>query len=102
MARKDVYNFAMKWIEKFQDPDIDYIELVDHNFADDCDALGFYMDCGNSFGEKFGRDLSDDKELDSIIENINDISLLGSDPIQPVCYSCSRLFVYANKSVQPS
>lgn len=33
MERKDVYNFAVKWNEKFRDPDIDYIELVDHYLA---------------------------------------------------------------------
>ena len=55
MERKDVYNFAVKWSKKFRDPDIDYIELVDHYLADDCSALGFEMDCGHAFEEKFER-----------------------------------------------
>ena len=66
MERNDVYNFAVKWIEKFRDPDIDYIELVDHYLADDCSALGFDMA------------VFDARALDTIIENVNDISLLGS------------------------
>ena len=67
MERKDVYNFAVKWNEKFRDSDIDYIELVDHYLADDCSALGFEMDCGHAFEEKF--------EIDSwipVIESVID------------------------------
>ena len=78
MERKDVYNFAVKWNEKFRDPDIDYMELVDHYLADDCSALGFEMACGHAFEEKFERAIYDARALDTIIENVNDISLLGS------------------------
>lgn len=42
---EQIHDFAVKWREKFQDPNIDYIELVDHYLADDCEALGFVMDC---------------------------------------------------------
>lgn len=41
---KKVYEFAVKWCDKFRDQNINYIELVDHYMADDCDALGFDMD----------------------------------------------------------
>lgn len=78
MERKDVYNFAVKWNEKFRDPDIDYIELIDHYLADDCSVLGFEMDCGHAFEEKFERAVYDARALDTIIENVSDISLLGS------------------------
>ena len=78
MERKDVYNFAVKWNEKFRDPDIDYIELIDHYLADDCSVLGFEMDCGHAFEEKFEKAVYDARALDTIIENVNDISLLGS------------------------
>lgn len=78
MERKDVYNFAVKWNEKFRDSDIDYIELVDNYLADDCSALGFEMDCGHAFEEKFEIAVYDARALDTIIGNVNDISLLGS------------------------
>lgn len=39
--RKQIYEFAIKWYEKFRDPNIDYLELVDHQMADDCSDLGF-------------------------------------------------------------
>ena len=45
---KQVHDFAAKWIDKFRDQEINYIELVDHNMADDCAALGFQMDCGHA------------------------------------------------------
>ena len=38
---EQVHLFATKWIEKFRDQKISYIELVDHYLADDCQALGF-------------------------------------------------------------
>lgn len=37
---EQVHLFATKWIEKFRDQKISYIELVDHYLADDCQALG--------------------------------------------------------------
>ena len=41
---KQVYDFAVKWCDKFRDQKVNYIELVDRYMADDCDALGFEMD----------------------------------------------------------
>lgn len=43
---RQIHDFAVKWCDKFRDQNINYIELVDHYMADDCDALGFEMDCG--------------------------------------------------------
>jgi len=34
--------------------------------ADDCKALGFKMDCGNAFTEKYGSAFNDYEELDKI------------------------------------
>lgn len=48
---KQIHDFAVKWCDKFRDQSIDYIELVDHYMADDCDALGFEMDFGYAFSE---------------------------------------------------
>ncbi len=75
---KQVYDFAVKWCDKFRDQKINYIELVDHYMADDCDALGFKMDCGNAFEKLYGKAVHDYEELDKIIDDVTDISLLGS------------------------
>ena len=77
-SKKDIHAFAIKWLEKFSDSTIDYIELVDHYMADDCEALGFKMDYGNSFSEIYGKAVFDYEELKPIINRISDIYLLGS------------------------
>ena len=38
---KHIHEFAVKWYDKFRDKKINYIELIDHYMADDCEALGF-------------------------------------------------------------
>ncbi|WP_373484077.1 hypothetical protein [Acetobacterium sp.] len=75
---KQVYDFAVKWCDKFRDEKVNYIELVDHYLADDCDALGFEMDCGNSFAEVYGDAEHNYEELNRIIDTVTDIKLLGS------------------------
>lgn len=49
LEENKTYEFAIKWIEKLKDENINFIELVDHFMADDCEALGFEMDCGHAF-----------------------------------------------------
>ena len=73
-----VYEFACKWIDKLNDPNVSYIDVVDHWMADDCRVLGFIMDCGNAFSEKYKGAFNNYDVLNSVIEDITDISLLGS------------------------
>lgn len=75
---KQVHDFAVKWCDKFRKQNISYIELVDHWMADDCDALGFEMDCGHAFSEKYGNAANNHDALDKIIDDVTDIPLLGS------------------------
>lgn len=75
---KQIHEFAVKWCDKFRDQKINYIELVDHYMADDCAALGFDMDCGRAFSEKYGNASNDSEALDRIIDDVDDIPLLGS------------------------
>ncbi len=75
---KQIHEFAIKWCDKFRDQKINYIELLDHYIADDCSDLGFEMDCGHAFSEKYGSAASSSDELDKIIDDVNDIPLLGS------------------------
>lgn len=73
-----IHEFAVKWVDKFRNQKINYIELVDHYMADDCAALGFEMDCGHAFERVYGAAVSNSEELDKVIDDITDISLLGS------------------------
>lgn len=75
---KQIHDFAVKWCDKFRNQNINYIELVDHFMADDCAALGFEMDCGHAFSEKYGNAVNNYEALDRIIDDVNDIPLLGS------------------------
>ena len=75
---KQIHDFAVKWCDKFRDQNINYIELVDHWMADDCDALGFDMDCGHAFSERYGVAEHNHEALDKIIDDVTDIPLLGS------------------------
>lgn len=75
---KAIHEFAEKWCDKFRDQKINYIELVDHFMADDCATLGFEMDCGHAFEERYGQAVHDHEALDKIIDDVDDISLLGS------------------------
>ncbi len=75
---RQLHEFAVKWHDKFCDQNINYIELVDHYLADDCAALGFEMDCGQAFSEKYGQATNNHEALEKIIDEVTDISLLGS------------------------
>lgn len=75
---EQIYSFAKKWIKKFQEADVSYLDLVEHYMADDCEALGFVMDCGHGFSEQYGRAAHDGKVLRSVIGEVTDIQLLGS------------------------
>lgn len=86
---KQIHDFAVKWCDKFRDQNIDYIELVDHFMADDCVSLGFKMDCGDAFSEKYGQAVYDSEALNRIIDNVTDIPLLGA-----AIYSRWRYFSY--------
>ena len=78
MITMNIKEFTQRWIEKFQDPNICYIELVEHYFADDCRALGFEMDCGHAFCERYGNAFESTEELLKIIDEIDNVKLLGS------------------------
>ena len=70
---KQIHDFTVKWCDKFRDQNINYIELVDHWMADDCVALGFEMDCGHAFSERYGQAANNHEALDSIIDDVTDI-----------------------------
>ena len=75
---RQIHEFAIKWLEKFKDPNVDCIELVEHYLADDCAELGFEMDCGHAFAEKYGSDTGQSEGLRRIIDRVDDIPLLGA------------------------
>lgn len=75
---KQIHDFAVKWCDKFRAQNINYIDLVDHFMADDCAALGFEMDCGHAFSDRYGQAANNHEALNRIIDDVTDIPLLGS------------------------
>ena len=78
VCNESIYNFAIKWITKFQDKNINYLEIVDGSMGDECRALGFKMDSGCAFIEKYGEAVNDCDALRSVFRKVDDINLLGS------------------------
>lgn len=75
---RQIYEFAVKWRDRFCDQNIDYMDLIDHRMGKECDVLGFKIDCSHAFSEKYGQAATDYEELDRIINDVMDISLLGA------------------------
>ena len=77
--KQQIHDFAVKWYKKFCTKNINYIQLVDHYLADDCEALGFEMCPANAnFEKKYGRAVSHTTDFYKQLDEINDIPLLGS------------------------
>ena len=72
---KRIIEFEDKWIPKFADSNVSCYELVETDFADDCFALKFEMDCGQGLRDKYSLRLED---AVLILNRINDIDFLGS------------------------
>ena len=76
--KKSLHSFAVKWAEKFRDPNTDNKTLESDLLARDCDTLRFKMDCGKAFEEKYGKAAYDTAKLKEIINDVTDTALLGS------------------------
>lgn len=74
---KQVYDFAVKWCDKFREQNISYRELVSPSMGQDCTDLGFDVDGGQAFFEKYGSDASEYEALNIIIDDVNDIQCLA-------------------------
>lgn len=76
--RKDILRFAEKYQKLYADLKTDEREL-DIRFAKECIALGFEMDCGKEFIDKFSQEAFDQsEELVKIISQVDNYKLLGS------------------------
>lgn len=74
---KDIYAFAKYYFNIYRNPKASNFQ-VEEGFADKCFSLGFQMDSGNSFCEKYPHAFNDAEELDKIIEEIDDPQFLGT------------------------
>lgn len=74
---KKVYDFAIKWLNKFKDKTLSYKEFTNNQMGKKCSELGFQVYCGHTFLEKYGK-INNLENFKKIIEELEDINLLGS------------------------
>lgn len=75
--KEQIHAFANHYFDIFRDPKASNFQ-VEEGFAEKCFTLGFEMDSGNSFCEKYPKAFNDYSELDKIIEEIDDPQFLGT------------------------
>ena len=73
----EIYNFAKYYFNIFRSSKATNFQ-VEEGFAEKCFSLGFEMDCGKSFIERYPDAFRSAEELDKIIDDVNDAKLLGT------------------------
>jgi len=76
--KQEIYEFATRWLREFGDPEASPYDLLEGEFSDDCRELGFRMDCGRAFADKYGNADRDAEALRRVIGEMDDLLLLGS------------------------
>ena len=77
-GKKAIHLFTKKWISKIGSPDLSFNEFEDY-FGNECTSLGFQIDCGQQFEKMYPHAFDPNSEdLDSIVQSVTDIDLLGS------------------------
>lgn len=74
---KEIYAFAKYYFDLYRNPKSTNFQ-VEEGFADKCFSLGFKMDTGVSFMEKFPKAFDNVEELDKIIDSVDDAQFLGT------------------------
>lgn len=78
-TRKQINEFAVKYLKRYSQKTTCGHE-VEEGFADECFALGFVMDCGQSFTAAYPKAHAfyDYAHLGAVIDEVTDVQLLGS------------------------
>lgn len=76
-GKKAIHLFAKKWVKLLSNKTPPYKEF-EYDLGEECEALGFQMDCGHEFVRLYPGYFSLDKTFDDISESITDIDVLGS------------------------
>lgn len=74
----DIHSFAVRFYDMFNDPKADYITLA-NALGKECDNLGFEMDVGESFIERYSKDAFHKADtLERIINDVDSVEILGN------------------------
>ena len=78
MTQEKIHSFALKWLQKYEDDNTPR-RLLEEDFAPDCFDLGFEMDCGNSFEERYSFEAFRNPDVFSkVVASIDDPMFLGA------------------------
>ena len=79
MVNKKISEYISKFADMLNDSNVSDIQIVDDPaIGDGFRDLGFDMDCGHAFEEKYGHDAFRNPDaLEKVIDSIDDIQLLG-------------------------
>ena len=75
-AKLYIHYFAVRYIDMFNDPKADYLKL-ENDLGKDCGDLGFDMDVGESFIERYSKDAFHKADtLERIINDVDSVDIL--------------------------
>ncbi len=75
---KKICNFSNKWLKIFSNKEPKLKDLMDFSMAEECMELGFSLELGHEFLRKYGKETGKLDKLKEIIDEVNEIDLLGS------------------------
>ena len=76
--KEDIHSFAIRYLEMFNDPQVNYLELESH-LGEECQRLGFDMDAGESFIKQYSKEAFYNADvLEQIIDKVDSVKLLGN------------------------
>ncbi|MFR4554336.1 MAG: hypothetical protein ACLT39_00970 [Peptoniphilus sp.] len=75
---KKICNFSNKWLKKFSNKEPKLKDLMDLSMAEEWMELGFSLELGHEFLKKYGNETGKLDKLKEIIDEVNEIDLLGS------------------------
>lgn len=73
-----IHEFALKWWDKFRDPKIHLLELLDKPLGEECAALGFEQDNSHPYVDFYGKVTGEPVLKDGILGGDSAIALLGN------------------------
>ena len=103
--KEKIIQFTNKYISFFENEyrrsERAYYQFFDtEEFAQDCRALGFEMDCGHSFTEAYGQEAWQNAQfIKDNIEKIKDINIIGSGLFSKWRYYNHWSYSHANDDV---
>ncbi|NLM16634.1 MAG: hypothetical protein GX221_02820 [Candidatus Riflebacteria bacterium] len=76
--KKEIHEFALKWLDKFRDRSINQTELFDCLLGEECAALGFSLEYAPEFSGRYGEMANNHEEVKQTISEFRSLHFLTS------------------------